>query len=179
MSRRRTSLIMAAVTASLLLGLGVATVSAKSPMAAFTDTVTLTGDQEVWANPACAPPMVCGDPDATGTAKIVVSPAADRVCFNISWTAVNGDVWGAHIHGPATTAQTAPIRVGFLMLTPGAEDNLGSDERIAGCAIAPPVTPGGEETWADRIAANPGMFYVNVHSSPNFNPGAIRGQLGD
>ena len=40
-------------------------------------------------------------------------------------------------------------------------------------------TPGGEETWADRIAADPSMFYVNVHSSPNFNPGAIRGQLGD
>lgn len=179
MSRRRTSLIMAAVATSLLLGLGVATVSAESPRAALNVTLTMTGDQEVWANPACAPPTVCGDPDATGTAKIKVLPVSDRVCFNLSWTAVNGDVWGAHIHGPATTSQTAPIRVGFLMLTPGAEDNLDGDERIAGCVQAAPVSAGSEETWADRIAADPSMFYVNVHSSPNFNPGAIRAQLGD
>jgi hypothetical protein len=31
--------------------------------------------------------------------------------------------------------------------------------------------------WADEIAGNPGQFYVNVHSSPDFGPGAIRGQL--
>jgi hypothetical protein len=177
MARRRTSLISAAVAASLLIGLGVATVSAESPMAPLNATVTMTGDQEVWAT--CAPPTVCGDPDATGTAKIIVSPVSDRVCFSLSWEDINGDVWGAHIHGPISTSDPAPIRVGFLMLAPGAADSLEGTDRIAGCVLASAVSAGAEETWADRIAADPGDFYVNVHASPSFNPGAIRAELDD
>jgi hypothetical protein len=169
MSGRRTILITAVVAASLLLALGVATVSAGSQRALVIN-VTMTGDQEVWNTPACAPPDVCGDPDAVGTAHIVVSPAADRVCFQLSWSGIDGAVWGAHIHGPATTTEAAPIRVPFLMLTPGAADNLDGTDSIAGCVASP--------DWADEIAADPGSFYVNVHSFPSFNPGAIRAQLG-
>ena len=178
MSRRRTTLIAAAVAASLVVALGVASVSADSSNRASVIRVTMSGDQEVWNNPACAPPLVCGDPDASGTAQIVVSPAADRVCFNLKWSDINGDVWGAHIHGPATTSQAVGIVVGFLMLTPGAEDNLSGTDSVAGCVEAAPVSEGSSETWADRIAANPSMFYVNVHSTV-YGPGAIRAQLGE
>ena len=167
MSGRRTILITAVVAASLLLALGVATVSAGSQRA-HVFNVTMTGAQEVIGT-TCAPPTVCGDPDAMGTAHIVVSPAADRVCFQLKWSGIDGAVWGAHIHGPATTTQAAPIRVPFLMLTPGAADNLDGTDSIAGCVASP--------EWADAIVANPASFYVNVHSTV-YGPGAIRAQLG-
>jgi hypothetical protein len=179
MSRRRTTLIAAVVAAALVVVLGAASVAADSSNRATVIRVTMTGAQEVWNSPACAPPTVCGDPAASGTAQIIVSPAADRVCFNLKWSDINGDVWGAHIHGPATTSQAVGIVVPFLMLTPGADDNLSGTDQVAGCVAAAPVSAGSSETWADRIAANPSMFYVNVHSFPNFNPGAIRAQLGD
>ena len=169
MSGRRTTILAAVVAASLLLGLSVATASADPPRPLVVN-VTMTGDQEVIGT-TCAPPTVCGDPDAIGTAHIVVTPAADRVCFRLKWSGIDGSVWGAHIHGPATTTQAAPIRVSFLMLAPGAADNLDGTDSIAGCVASP--------DWADAIAADPGSFYVNVHSFPSYNPGAIRAQLSD
>ena len=167
MSGRRTTLLTAVMAASLLLGLTVATASADPPRPLVVN-VTMTGDQEVIGT-TCAPPTVCGDPDAVGTARIVVTPAADRVCFRLNWSGIDGAVWGAHIHGPATTTQAAPIRVPFLMLTPGAADNLGGTDSLAGCVASP--------DWSDAIVASPGSFYVNVHSTV-FGPGAIRAQLG-
>lgn len=167
MSGRRTTFLAAVAAATLLLGLSVATASADPPRALVVN-VTMTGDQEVIGT-SCAPPAVCGDPDAVGTAHIVVTPAADRVCFRLSWSGIDGSVWGAHIHGPATTTQAAPIRVPFLMLTPGAADNLDGTDSLAGCVASP--------DWADAIVADPASFYVNVHSTV-YGPGAIRAQLG-
>ena len=132
--------------------------------------LTLTGDQEVWASPACAPPTVCGDPDAVGNARVQIVPALDRVCVRIDWTDIDGSVWGAHIHGPATTQQAAPILVPFLMLTPGAAGNLARHRQPRHVRDSP---------FADAIAANPSAYYLNVHSFPDFNPGAIRSQLSD
>ena len=179
MSRRRTTLITAALAASLLLALGVVSVSADSQRA-LSVKVTMTGDQEVVGNPAtCAPPSVCGDPNATGTAKIQIVPALDRVCFRLEWSGIDGTVWGAHIHGPATTLEARPVRVGFLMLDPAVPaTHLAGTDSLAGCVEAAPVSEGSSETWADRIAADPSMFYVNVHSTV-YGPGAIRAQLGE
>jgi hypothetical protein len=172
MTRRRTSLITAAVVASLLLGLGVATVSADSQRALAT-TVTMTGDQEVigtGATPTCFPPAVCGDPDAVGTAKIQVVPALDRICFRLEWSDINGTVWGAHIHGPADAGHAAGIIVEFLMEPVAVTTNhLAGTDSLSGCVI---------DADADAIAANPAMHYVNVHSTA-FIPGAVRAQLGD
>jgi CHRD domain len=168
--QRRITLITAVLAASLLLGLSVMTVSAESQRS-LNVKVTMTGDQEVIGNPAtCAPPAVCGDPNAVGTAKIHVVPSTDTVCAKLEWSSIDGSVWGAHIHGPATTQQTASIIVPFLMLTPGAANNLSGTDSLSGCVVS--------EQWADAIAADPSMFYINVHSSPAFNPGAIRAQLG-
>ena len=33
------------------------------------------------------------------------------------------------------------------------------------------------EALLDNIAANPQQYYINLHTLPNFAPGAIRGQL--
>jgi CHRD domain len=170
MTIRRSTVALAVLSAVLLLLVSVAVAGAASQRA-FVAKLTLTGDQEVVGTPVtCAPPMVCGDPDAVGTARVQIVPALDRVCVTIDWTDVDGSVWGAHIHGPATTQQAAPILVPLLMLTPGGEGNLAGDDSLELCVT---------DTDADAIAANPSMYYLNVHSFPDFNPGAIRAQLSD
>ena len=110
MSGRRTILITAVVAASLLLGLG-APASADSPPGPGRQGHDDRRPGGIGTTRPARRPDVCGDPDAVGTAHIVVSPAADRVCFRLKWSGIDGAVWGAHIHGPATTTQAAPIRV--------------------------------------------------------------------
>jgi hypothetical protein len=166
MTKGRTSWLAAALVTGLLLALSTATVTADS-QTAFTAKLTLTGDQEVIGT-TCAPPAVCGDPDAVGTAKVQIVPALDRVCVRIDWTGIDGQVWGAHIHGPATPTTAAGILVPLLMLTPGAADNLSGTDSLDVCVT---------DADADAIAANPSAYYLNVHSFPDFNPGAIRAQL--
>jgi hypothetical protein len=168
MTIRRSTAALAVLSAVLLLLVSVAVAGAASQRA-FVTNLTLTGDQEVIGT-TCAPPTVCGDPDAVGHARVQIVPALDRICVRIDWTDVDGSVWGAHIHGPATTQQAAPILVPFLMLTPGGEGNLAGDDSLEICAT---------DADADAIAANPSAYYLNVHSFPDFNPGAIRAQLSD
>jgi CHRD domain len=155
--RRAKSSVVAILAASLLvLTASVGAVSANDRV--FVDVVPLSGANEVIGTPpTCAPPTVCGDPDARGVAVVVIFPAHDLVCWTISWRNVNGTVHLAHIHGTATPQQAAPVLVDFT-----------SNIRF-GCI---------RDTDADAIAANPSMYYVNVHSTPDFPAGAIRGQLG-
>ena len=105
-----------------------------------------------------------GDPDAIGHATVMIRPAEDSVCWVLSWNRVNGTVVAAHIHGPATSSQAMPPIVTFFQGVP--HDGTDTDR---GCTTS--------AAWADAIAADPGSFYVNVHSAPDFGPGAIRGQL--
>jgi hypothetical protein len=170
MTIRRSTAALAVLSAVLLLLVTVAVAGAASQRA-FVTNLTLTGDQEVIGGAApCAPPTVCGDPDAVGNARVQIVPALDRVCVRIDWTDIDGSVWGAHIHGPATTQQAAPILVPFLMLTPGGAGNLAGTDSLDMCVTS---------SFADAIAANPSAYYLNVHSFPNFNPGAIRSQLSN
>jgi hypothetical protein len=105
-----------------------------------------------------------GDADATGHATVMIWPGEDRVCWVLSWNRIDGTVVAAHIHGPATTAQAVPPVVTFFQGVP--HDGTDTDR---GCTTS--------AAWADAIVADPGSFYVNVHSAPDFGPGAIRGQL--
>lgn len=151
MSRRT---FVASLAAVVLL----TTVAAGAALAArpvFVSQALLTGASEV-PGP--------GDADAIGHATVMVWPAEDRVCWVLSWNRVDGTVVAAHIHGPATAAQAAPPIVTFFQ---GVAH--GGTDTDRGCATS--------ATWADAIAADPGSFYVNVHSAPDFGPGAIRGQL--
>ncbi|MGH2489724.1 MAG: CHRD domain-containing protein [Candidatus Limnocylindria bacterium] len=139
---------MLALTAALTLTLTLSvSIASAESQRALAGRFQLTGAAEV-PGP--------GDADATGTAIIVVVPALDRVCWMLSWENVDGTVVAAHIHGPATTSQAAGVLVPLSVNPP------------FGCTT---------DSDADAIAANPGNYYVNVHSSPNFPGGAIRGQL--
>jgi len=142
--RRRNSLLALTAALSLALTLSVSVASAESQRA-LAGRFELTGAAEV-PGP--------GDPDATGTAIIVVVPAINMVCWSLSWEGIDGTVSAAHIHGPATTSQSAGVLVPLSVAADG-------------CTTDPD---------ADAIAANPGNYYVNVHSSV-FPAGAIRAQL--
>jgi hypothetical protein len=140
----------------LLLSVGL------SPASAATGVfrLTLTGDQE--ATPTCAPPTVCGDPDAVGQAILIVNPVRDTVCFLARWTDIDGTVVAAHIH-------LAPVGVPGAVVVPLFSGTFESSDMTRGCVSA--------NGLADEILANPSAYYINIHSTV-YQPGAIRAQLG-
>jgi hypothetical protein len=118
-------------------------------------STTLTGAAEV-PGP--------GDPDASGTAFITLSQGQGEVCFDLSWTGIDGTVTAAHIHvGPAGVAGdvVVPLFAGTFAGTDSASD----------------CVSGVSEELIKAIRHDPESYYVNVHSDV-FPAGAIRGQLG-
>jgi hypothetical protein len=109
-----------------------------------------------------------GDPDAIGSATIMITPDTDTVCWSVSWARVDGTVVASHIHGPATSEQFAGVVVPLFV--DAAFDSQGSNH---GCTTSEALGP-----ILDAIVADPSLYYVNVHSFPDFGAGAIRGQLG-
>src|SRR6187397_3615325 len=85
---RRTTLAM---LSALLLLLGVALTPVSAATGVF--RLTLTGDQEATAT--CAPPAVCGDPDAVAQMILIVNPNRDTVCFLTKWFNIDGTVVAA------------------------------------------------------------------------------------
>jgi CHRD domain len=114
-------------------------------------TATLTGSAEV-PRP--------GDPDGSGQATIRLTAGEGRLCFQLNAVNIMLPATAAHIHiGAAGTAGGIVVP-----LTP--PDAGGS---AAGCvSVARSLVAG--------ILANPGGYYVNIHTS-DFPDGAIRGQL--
>lgn len=104
-----------------------------------------------------------GDPDAIGRAVITINDETNQLCLILQYVNVDGTISGLHIHlAPTTTS--GPIRVPFSNPT----------QQVSG-QFRECVTVG--EALLDDIAANPGNYYLNLHSQPSFGPGAIRGQL--
>jgi hypothetical protein len=152
---RRVLAAIAAIALLTTLGIGTASASATRIF-----QLTLTGDQEVTAT--CAPPEVCGDPDASARMILIVNPNTDTVCFLTRWQDIDGTVFAAHIHnGPAGTI-AAPVVTLFT-------GTFGGSGQLRGCV------PGGG--WTDDIIADPTGFYVNIHSTPDYPGGAVRAQL--
>jgi CHRD domain-containing protein len=101
-----------------------------------------------------------GDPDGFGVAPLRLKAKDGMVCFRILVDNIDLPATGAHIHeGDAGVA--GPI---VVVLTPP-----GADGRSRGCVAA-------AKSLIRDIRANPGHYYVNVHTS-NFPAGAIRGQI--
>jgi hypothetical protein len=117
-------------------------------------TATLTGKAE-----APGP----GDPDASGTASIFIDDDTNQLCLFLEWSDVDGTLSGLHIHF-APPGSPGPVVVPFA--TPPTP----SSSTFQCVAVA-------NEALLDNIAANPGQYYINLHSTPLFPGGAIRGQL--
>jgi hypothetical protein len=147
-----------ALLAALALVLALAATPA-SAAGARVFLLHLTGDKE--ATQTCAPPTVCGDPDAVGRMLLIVIPERDKVCFATAWRGIDGTVVAAHIH-PGAVGVPGPVAVPLF------EGPLEGTDRIADCVSA--------NGRAADIVANPAGFYVNIHSTV-FPPGAIRDQV--
>ena len=118
-------------------------------------STTLTGAEE-----APGP----GDPDASGVAKLRLNSGKRTICFNVSWTDVDGTVTASHIH-EAPAGEPGDV---VVLLFEG--DHAGTDSE-SGCVTA-------SRALIKDIRSNPSDYYVNVHST-DFPGGAVRGQLGD
>jgi CHRD domain len=109
----------------------------------------MTGQQET-------PPA---DLDGIGVAAFEINPASGTICYQIAVAHLDGQVTAAHIHkappgvaGPIVVPLTPPVN-GF----------------VNACTTAAPAL-------AADIAAHPGAYYANVHTTV-FPAGAVRGQL--
>lgn len=104
-----------------------------------------------------------GDTDGIGFATITLNVGKGRVCWTLTWDNIDPLVVGAHIHiAPAGVA--GPIVV-FLSWVPM------SRATVSGCRT------GVDPALVQAIIDFPDQYYVNVHTSPSFAGGAIRGQL--
>jgi hypothetical protein len=146
--------------ALLIVGLAVA-LGAVGPANAGTGgrplSTTLTGAEE-FPGP--------GDPDATGQANLRLNQGKERVCFDISWTGIDGTVFAGHIHN-AAAGVAGPIVVTLFM------GSFTGTDAVSGCV------ENVDRGLIKAIRKDPTDYYVNVHSQPSFANGAVRGQLGD
>jgi len=99
-----------------------------------------------------------GDPDGSGTAKVVVNYGQKRVCYELEVSGI-APATAAHIH-------FAPVGVAGGVVVPLAAP---SDGDSSGCVDV-------AAELAKNILKNPAAYYVNVHNA-DFPAGAIRGQL--
>ena len=115
-------------------------------------TTTMTGANEV-PGP--------GDPDGTGTARVIVNYGQKRVCFELT---------AAHIVTPtAAHIHFAPVGVAGGVVVPLTAPTGPDPYTSSGCVdVSAAVAKG--------ILKNGAGYYVNVHNA-DFPAGAIRGQL--
>ena len=105
-----------------------------------------------------------GDADATGQADLRLNQGKGRVCFELSWANVDGTVVAAHIH-------RAPVGVPGPIVVPLFEGSFAGTDELSDCVQDV------DRGLIKDIRQHPSAYYVNVHSSPGFVAGAIRGQL--
>jgi hypothetical protein len=102
-----------------------------------------------------------GDPDGYGRAFITINDAANQLCVYIQFAGITMPTTGFHIHFAPPTAP-GPVVVAFAAPT---------TNQFSQCVTV------GDEALLDNIAANPGQYYLNLHTLPLYGAGAIRGQL--
>jgi hypothetical protein len=107
-----------------------------------------------------------GDTDATGEADFRLNQGQNRVCFDLSWADIDGEVFAGHIH-IAPAGEPGPIVVPLF------EGSFEGTDEVSGCVQDV------DRSLIKDIRNDPLAYYVNVHSRPGFEAGAVRGQLGD
>ena len=147
------SLVLAALVALALAGAASAASLAVADHGGRPLSTELTGAAEVPA----------GDPAGSGMATITVNPGQEEVCWEITAQDITLPATAAHIH--VGEAGTAPANNVVVTLSP--PDASGSS---SGCTTV-------DRELAVAILENPENYYVNVHTVPFFEAGAIRGQL--
>ena len=119
--------------------------------------------------PAFDPDVRCrggtrpGDANATGQADLKLNQGKKRICFELSWEDIDGTVVAAHIH-EAPPGEPGPIVVPLF------EGTFAGTDEVSDCVDV-------DKSLIKDIRKHPDDYYVNVHSTPGFEAGAVRGQL--
>ncbi|MBI5388645.1 MAG: CHRD domain-containing protein [Verrucomicrobia bacterium] len=100
--------------------------------------------------------------NAAGSA--LFSLEGNQLAFSINYSNLSGAATAAHIHGPATTAQSTGVVVSLVPFNGG---SFGTSGTLAGTVT---LTP------AQRDMIKNGLAYVNVHTTANPG-GEIRAQI--
>ena len=119
---------------------------------------------------------------ATGTWTGVFDPSTNVMTYSLTYSGLTGTGSGAHIHAQADANTTASVVLNFATFTGAttaftngsASGTAAGSVNMAGPANPPSFTISGDSL---RKAMDAGMAYVNVHSSPSFGGGEIRGQI--
>jgi CHRD domain-containing protein len=161
--------------ATALLGVGMVTAcgSSKSTQPSnITYVATLTGANER-PNPT--------NSTGTGSWTGVLNPSTNVMTYTLTYSGLSGNSSGAHIHAQGDATTTANVVLNFANFA-GATTAFTTGNQ-AGSAAGSVNMSGGTVTGFSitgdslRKAMDAGMAYVNVHSTPNFQGGEIRGQI--
>ncbi len=96
-----------------------------------------------------------------GNATVTLDAARTSVNVKLTFSSLTAAIIGAHIHGEAPAGVATGVVIPFT--TDAASGRMDKTFTI-------------DKTLGDKIAANPHLYYVNVHT-PMFPGGEIRGQL--
>ncbi len=121
-------------------------------------TAALSGAGEV-------PPVV-----TTATGTVTATLQGNTLTITGSYSGLSGPATAAHIHGPASTTQTAGVLVQLTVTegsTPGSGTISGESTELTGQGLT---------TQFVRNDLEAGLYYINVHTTAN-PAGEIRGQL--
>lgn len=148
-------------TTSMLSGVAGVLLIAGTTLAQMNFTATLTGSQETPPNGTTA----------NGFGTFTLNAAQDQLSFNIVYMGLSGSsLSGAHIHN-------APLGLpgGIVKnLQPFGPDGFPSGSFVGlwtSTDVAQPLDA------SDVSALLAGNLYVNLHTSPSFGGGEIRGQI--
>jgi hypothetical protein len=121
------------------------------------------------------------DSNARGSFTLGFNPDG-TMQFLLNVRNLTGAPSGAHIHGPATEEQNAPVLISLCGApAPSAAGDCTFDPDTATLTLNANITPSLLQQWGITGAQfigylNDGLLYVNVHTS--LNPaGEVRGQI--
>jgi hypothetical protein len=131
-------------------------------------TVSLDAAQE--ANPVGA---------RTGTGIGALTLSGTTLTLSITFSGLSGTFAADHIHGPAaaTPATTAGVLYSLIPLTTLTDANHAGTINGTVNLVADPNGRANYSVAQQLADLNNGLWYVNVHTSPNFGGGEIRGQI--
>jgi hypothetical protein len=119
-----------------------------------------------------------GGRTGSGGGTLTLDSGANTLTFNdITWEGISGTFTATHIHGPVAPGGSAGVLYGlsptYMTLDAGEQSGtfsgtlpLVNDPNGSGFTVSQQL---------DQVLAD--MWYINIHSSPDFGGGEIRGTI--